>query len=124
MVRGIQLHVWAREAVGGADAPVLTKVAAIEARANPGSVWVHNEGALAVGMAMTAGADGVVARHIAWLSATGAITVQQNMIAGGSIGLIALDAAGGTENILVQGVTLKAGSHRRSAMAVETTFCR
>lgn len=112
--------------IGASSARITTQVKAIEARANPGSIWLDNMGALSIGGDMTTGADAIIARGTAWLSASGPITIRKNMVAGASIVVIATDdardgnnAASGDvpDNIVVNGaglsgepLTMKAGN--------------
>ena len=128
---------WAAGDIGASDQRLTTKVQTIEARAQPGSIWVDNIGALSIGGDMTTGADGIIARHTAWLSASGPVTIRKNMVAGGSIGVVVIDdsrdgtnAASGDlpDNIVVNGVglsgeplTIKAGNGIRMSAGDNVT---
>lgn len=49
--------------IGASDRRLSTKIQTIEARANPGAIWIDNMGGLSIGGDMTTQADGIVARR-------------------------------------------------------------
>ncbi len=124
--------------IGASGSWITTKLQAIEARANPGSIWVDNMGALSIGGDMTTNVDAIIARGAAWIAASGPITVRKNMVAGATIAVIVPDdardgnnAASGDvpDNIVVNGaglsdepLTMKAGNGIRLSAADNVTI--
>ena len=82
-------QLFANANIGAADNHITTAVGVIEAQSTTGSTWVDNSGALAVGGAFTANADGIVSGGSTNITASSPVTLTKSILSGGDVLVVA-----------------------------------